>query len=70
LTGSYATVILVFAFQVNILAILGGKTTKDAVKRMLGRAFRRSLALQINWTGAAGKIAFKSLNLKSVLHSK
>ncbi|CAL8236886.1 unnamed protein product [Arctogadus glacialis] len=53
---------------VNILAILGGKTTKDAVKRMLGRAFRRSLALQINWTGAAGKIAFKSLNLKSVLH--
>lgn len=53
-----------------MLAILGGRATKDAVKRMLGRAFRRSLALQINWTGAAGKVAFKSLHLKSVLHSK
>lgn len=54
----------------NILAVLGGKTTKDAVKRMLGRILRKSLALQINWTGAGGKVAFKSLHLKNVLHSK
>ncbi|XP_060771636.1 max-binding protein MNT-like [Neoarius graeffei] len=53
---------------VNILAVLGGKTTKDAVKRMLGRILRKSLALQINWTGAGGKVAFKSLHLKNVLH--
>ncbi|KAL2087307.1 hypothetical protein ACEWY4_018366 [Coilia grayii] len=53
---------------VNILAVVGGKTTKDAVKRMLGRSLKKSLALKINWTGAGGKVAFKSLQLKNVLH--
>ncbi|KAL2098744.1 hypothetical protein ACEWY4_005224 [Coilia grayii] len=53
---------------VNILAVVGGETTKDAVKRMLGRSLKTSLALKINWTGAGGKVAFKSLQLKNVLH--
>lgn len=68
---SYGFVILVFVFRVNILAVLGGgKTNKDAVKRMMGRVMKKSLSLKINWTGARGKVAFKSLHLKNVLHSK
>lgn len=35
---------------------------------MLGRSLKKSLALKINWTGAGGKVAFKSLQLKNVLH--
>lgn len=70
MTESYGFVILVFVLQVNILAVLGGKNTRDAVKRMLGRVMKRSVALKLNWTGAGGKVAFKSLHLKNVLHSK
>ncbi|XP_041372236.1 uncharacterized protein LOC121385570 [Gigantopelta aegis] len=51
----------------NTLVVIGGSTAQDIVRRMLKYLFDTPMSRQINWSGKCQKLAFSTLNLKSVL---
>ncbi|KAL7370893.1 hypothetical protein ABVT39_013670 [Epinephelus coioides] len=55
--------------MINFLAARGGKTLKDTVRKIFEVLFPNILAVKMNWTGAGKKLAFKSLMLKTIIHS-
>ena len=65
-------------FQENKLAVLGGGTLKDAVRRVMGYLVTNALSMQFNWEGRLGwknadmtpKRAFNALLLTSVITRK
>ncbi|KAJ8351641.1 hypothetical protein SKAU_G00231170 [Synaphobranchus kaupii] len=53
---------------VAFFASRGGKSVRDGVRRIMVGLFTNTLANVINWTGAGQKVAFKSLQLKHIVH--
>lgn len=49
--------------QVSYLGIVGVKSEKDTVKRVLSASIASGLAQEFNWNGMKGKKAFKNLEL-------
>ncbi|XP_021351747.1 uncharacterized protein LOC110449299 [Mizuhopecten yessoensis] len=52
---------------INHLSVVGGKTPKDMVRRVLKNTVKSSLASQYNWYGKKGKMPFGKLRLTTVL---
>lgn len=52
-----------FVFQVNMLIMIGGTSTKDAMRRALQKLFTNTLASKCSWTGAKNNYKLKDLTI-------
>lgn len=53
-----------------MLVMIGGVTTKDALKRALQKLFSNNLASQCSWTGAKDNFKLKDLKIITCIKSK
>lgn len=52
--------------QVAYLSVVGGKSEKDTIERVLAATISDDVALKFNWNGLKGKQPFKSLKMCAV----
>ena len=52
------------------MAVIGGATTDEAVRRLMKATIANQLAIGLNWAGHGEKRGFKNLLLRSVISSK
>jgi len=55
------------AFQIDFLALVGGKTAEKNTRKVLGKVFSHALSRRVNFTGKGNKTALKHLRLLPVL---
>ena len=60
----------ILLFQVEHLSTMGGGTLKIMTKRILKRTLTSKVAVEYNWTGAKGKLAFQQLRISTVILRK